>query len=150
MPTLNFSFSGESVNASRLQSTVRKFELRFEQPSDPAMADQALYSVECYFTISRYAEDLSMAFHMAALEHGIDIARLAIQITGVLESAQHNSGSQKGLFNRIDVCVLIASEASTDQLDILLGLARELNPAEAFAGLDTQLHFSLHQMHHLN
>jgi len=151
MATLNFSFAGESVNASRLESKVRKFDLEFENSTYPQLTGKPVFSVEYFFTINKYAEDLCEAFHLAARESGIDIAKLSIQITGSLDSERNTFYSNdNGLFNKVDVSLIIVSDAAPPVLEGVLRFARELNPLDDFIAGKAQLRFTLNSLVHLN
>lgn len=151
MATLNFSFAGESINAAKLESKVRKFELEFENPAYAQLQKKTTFSVEHFFSINKYAENLSEAFHMAANESGVVIDRLSIHIMGNLDSERDafNAGSN-GLFNKIDVALIIVSSASDAVLEGVLRFANELNPVDDSIAGKVQFRFSLNSIVHLN
>lgn len=151
MAILNFSFAGESIKASRLASKVRKFELEFENPAFAALKSKAAFSVEYFFTIDTYAENLSEAFYMAAGEAGVTIEKLGIHITGNLDSALNGYKAKEGSrFNKIDVALAIVSDAPDALLERVLKLANELNPVDEQVGSEIQFRFSLNTIVHLN
>lgn len=151
MATLNFSFAGESINAAKLESKVRKFELEFENPAYKGLKAKTTFSVEHFFSINKYAENLSDAFHLAAKESGIIIDRLSIHIMGNLDSERDSfNGSGSGLFNKIDVSLIIVSDAADSVLAGVLRFANELNPADEHIAGNAQFHFSLNSIVHLN
>jgi hypothetical protein len=151
MATLNFSFAGESINASKLESKVRKFELEFENPAYTQLNTKQTFSVEYFFSINKYAENLSEAFHMAAKESGVLIDRFSIHIMGNLDSERDTfNGAGKGLFNKIDVSLIIVSDASDSILAGVLRFANELNPVDDNIAGKVQFHFSLNSIVHLN
>ena len=151
MATLNFSFAGESINAAKLESKVRKFELEFENPAFAALKNKTTFSVEYFFTINKYAENLSEAFHLAAKESGVIIDRLTIRITGNLDSSLEPQARKEGsLFNKIDVALVIVSDASDAVLEGVLRFANELNPVNDGIAGKVQFHFSLNSIVHLN
>lgn len=151
MATLNFSFAGESIKAAKLESTVRKFELEFENPAYAGLGGTP-FSVEYFFSINRYAEDLSEAFHMAAKEAGIIIDHLSLSITGSLDSrnAALKPGSQGSMFDKIDVALIITSDASDAVLVDVFRIANELSPAEEAFSAKARLRFTLNTIVHLN
>ena len=151
MATLNFSFAGESINAAKLESKVRKFELEFENPAYTALKRKTSFSVEYFFTINKYAENLSEAFHLVAKEAGIVIDYLSLNITGNLDSSRDRQVVKEGTpFNKIDVALIITSNASDTVLKDLLLLANELNPVDSDIAGDAQFQFSLNSIIHLN
>jgi hypothetical protein len=151
MATLNFSFAGESINAAKLESKVRKFELEFENPAYAQLKQKTTFSVEHFFSINKYAENLSEAFHMAAKESGVVIDRLSIHIMGNLDSERNSfSSNGNGLFNKIDVALIIVSDASDAVLEGVLRFANELNPVDDDLAGNAQFHFSLNSIVHLN
>ncbi len=151
MATLNFSFAGESINAAKLESKIRKFELEFENPAYAALRNKTSFSVEYFFTINKYAENLSEAFHMAAKEFGVKIDRLSLQITGNLDSERDQFAAPEGrVFNKIDVALIIISDATDALLEEVLRLANELNPAGNEVAGKVQFQFSLNSIVHLN
>lgn len=151
MATLNFSFAGESINAAKLESKVRKFELEFENPAYASLGNKTTFSVEYFFSINKYAENLSDAFHMAAREAGVVIDRLSIQITGNLDSERdHFHSGNNGLFNKIDVSLVIMSAAPDAVLEDILRFANELNPTDDCIAGKFRFQFSLNAIVHLN
>jgi len=151
MATLNFSFAGESINAAKLESKIRKFELEFENPAYNKLHRKTTFSVEHFFSINKYAENLSEAFHMAAKESGVVVDRLSIHIMGNLDSERDTfAGGSTGLFNKIDVSLIIVSEASDAVLAGVLRFANELNPVDDSIAGKVQFHFSLNSIVHLN
>jgi hypothetical protein len=151
MATLNFSFAGESINAAKLESKVRKFELEFENPAYAALKRKTSFSVEYFFTISKYAENLSEAFHLAAKEAGVVIDYLSLSITGNLDSDRDKNVVKEGTaFNRIDVALMITSNVPDAVLEDLLRFANELSPADSSIAGDVQFQFSLNSIIHLN
>lgn len=152
MATLNFSFAGESINAARFEPKLRKFDLEFENPAYAALQHKASFSVESFFSINKYAEELSEAFHLAAGEAGIRINSLKLSITGNLDSAKApGSVWQDGtVFNKIEVALLIASDAPYRVLEEILRLANELSPVNRDIADQVQLRFSLNSIVHLN
>lgn len=151
MATLNFSFAGESINASKLESKVRKFELEFENPAYTSLKTRTTFSVEHFFSINKYAENLSEAFHLAAKESGVAVDRLSIHIMGNLDSERDSFNSNSnGLFNKIDVSLIIVSDASDAVLEGVLRFANELNPVDDTIAGKVQYHFSLNSIVHLN
>lgn len=150
MATLNFSFAGESINAAKLESKIRKFELEFENPAYNKLTRKTTFSVEHFFSINKYAENLSEAFHMAAKESGVVVDRLSIHIMGNLDSERDTFGGNSGLFNKIDVSLIIVSEASDAVLAGVLRFANELNPVDDSIAGKVQFHFSLNSIVHLN
>lgn len=151
MATLNFSFAGESINAAKLESKVRKFELEFENPAYTELRKKTTFSVEYFFSINKYAENLSEAFHLAAKESGVVIDRLSIHIMGNLDSERDSfNHNGNGLFNKIDVSLIIVSDASDAVLEGVLRFANELNPVDDSIAGKVQFHFSLNSIVHLN
>ncbi|WP_118950260.1 hypothetical protein [Taibaiella helva] len=150
MATLNFSFAGESINAAKLQSRTRKFDLEFENPVY-AEVNGAQFTVEYFFSINRYAENLSEAFHLAAREAGVAVEHLALNITGSLSSGgRQGYGSRDQRFNRIDVSLAIAADAPDALLEDIFRLAKELSPVEEALSDKVQFRFSLNTIIHLN
>ena len=151
MATLNFSFAGESINAAKLESKVRKFELEFENPSYTALRNKTSFSVEYFFTINKYAENLSEAFHLAAKESGVIIDYLSLHITGNLDSNREKGiVKEEATFNRIDVALIITSDAPEEVLEGILRFANELNPVDSDIAGKVQFQFSLNSIIHLN
>lgn len=151
MATLNFSFAGESINAAKLESKVRKFELEFENPAYAQLRKKTTFSIEYFFSINKYAENLSEAFHLAAKESGVVIERLSIHIMGNLDSERESfNQSGNGLFNKIDVSLIIVSDAPNAVLEGVLRFANELNPVDDNIAGKVQFHFSLNSIVHLN
>lgn len=151
MATLNFSFAGESINAAKLESKARKFELEFENPAYAQLRKKTTFSVEYFFSINKYAENLSEAFHLAAKESGVVIDRLSIHIMGNLDSERDSFNQNgNGLFNKIDVSLIIVSNASDAVLEGVLRFANELNPVDDSIAGKVQFHFSLNSIVHLN
>lgn len=151
MATLNFSFAGESINAAKLESKVRKFELEFENPAYVELRKKTTFSVEYFFSINKYAENLSEAFHLAAKESGVVIDRLSIHIMGNLDSERDSFNQNgNGLFNKIDVSLIIVSNAPDAVLEGVLRFANELNPVDDSIAGKVQFHFSLNSIVHLN
>ncbi len=151
MATLNFSFAGESINAAKLESKGRKFELEFENPAYAALKQKTSFSVEYFFTINKYAENLSEAFHLAAKEAGVAIDYLGLHITGNLDSSRDRSLVKEGTaFNKIDVALVITSDAPDAVLEGLLRFANELNPVDSNIAGEVQFQFSLNSIIHLN
>lgn len=148
MATLNFSFAGESINAAKLESKVRKFELEFENPAYLQLKHKTTFSVEYFFSINKYAENLSEAFHLAATEAGITVQRLNISITGNIDSGKVYN--KQSLFNKIDVSLLIVSDAPDAALEQILAFAQELNPVDANIHDTVKFNFSLNSIVHLN
>lgn len=148
MATLNFSFAGESINAAKLESKVRKFELEFENPAYLQLKQKTTFSVEYFFSINKYAENLSEAFHLAAIEAGIAVQRLNISITGNIDSRKVYD--KQSLFNKIDVSLLIVSDAPDAVLEQILAFAQELNPVDAHIDDTVKFNFSLNSIVHLN
>lgn len=148
MATLNFSFAGESINAAKLESKVRKFELEFENPAYLQLKQKTTFSVEYFFSINKYAENLSEAFHLAAIEAGIAVQRLNISITGNIDSRKVYD--KQSLFNKIDVSLLIVSDAPDAILEQILAFAQELNPVDAHIDDRVKFNFSLNSIVHLN
>lgn len=151
MATLNFSFAGESINAAKLKSKVRKFELEFENPAYTELKNKTSFSVEYFFTINKYAENLCEAFHLAAKESGVSIDRLSLHITGNLDSNRGKGTVQEGTaFNKIDVALIITSDAPDAVLEGVLRFANELNPIDSDIAGKVQFQFSLNSIVHLN
>lgn len=150
MATLNFSFAGESIHAARLEPRVKKFDLEFENPALSGLKSGTGFSIEYFFNINKYAENMSEAFHLAAKELGVTIEWLGITLTGNLDSSQGIPDSKSSRFNTVDVALSIVSDASDKALEAALQLANELNPIqESFKG-KIQFHFSLNAIVHLN
>jgi len=148
MATLSFSFAGESIQSAKLESKIRKFDLEFDNAAYAELKHKPVFSVESFFSIDRYAENLSEAFHMAAQEAGVTVSRLALHITGNLDSAGERAHTGGGsVFNKIDVALLIVSDASYDLLEEVLLLARELNPVDADMAGNAQFRYSLSAIH---
>ena len=104
MAKLNFSFAGESIQASKLESKSRKFELEFESNPYLSLSKNPTFSVEYFFSINSYAENLSEAFHMAAKESGITVQQFNVEIIGHIDS--NNVKLYQGTnssFNKIEV-----------------------------------------------
>jgi hypothetical protein len=152
MATLNFSLTGESINASKLESKVRKFELEFDNPAYTELKTRTTFSVEYFYSINKYAENLSEAIHLAAEELGVNIDRLGISITGNVDSGKSYGArnAEGGLFNKIDVSVVIVAAATDEVLDNVLNFARELNPVDAAILSKVQFNFSINSIVHLN
>ena len=151
MPTLNFSFQGESINAAKLESKVEKFDLQFEKSLNNRHDNKVTFSIEHFYSINRYAENLCEAFHLAAIEAGVTIQKLAIHIVGNLDSTKVNAANSEGsVFNKIDVALIIVSEASDLILEKVLSFAQELNPIDANIQKQIDFNFSLNSIVHLN
>ncbi len=151
MATLNFSFAGESINAAKLESKLRKFDLEFENPAYAELKNSTTFSIEQFFTINKYAENLSEAFHLAAKESGVQVSRLEIHITGNIDSAKIAGKKQDGsLFNRVDVALVIVSDVPDAVLEGILRFANELSPFDDDLRSKVQFHFSLNSIIHLN
>jgi hypothetical protein len=151
MAKLKFSFAGESIQSSKLESKTRKFDLEFESNTYLSFQTNPTFSVEYFFSINNYAENFSDAFHMAAKEAGIKVDQLNIQITGNLDSNRHKKAEVNGvIFNRIDVSISILSAAPIQALEQLLDLANELNPIEDSIAKQVHFQFSLNSILHLN
>jgi hypothetical protein len=151
MAKLKFSFAGESIQSSKLESKTRRFDLEFESNTYLSFQQNPTFSVEYFFSINNYAENFSDAFHMAAKEAGIKVEQLNIQITGNLDSDKHKKAVIDGItFNRIDVSLSIVSNAPTDVLEQLLKFANELNPIEDSIAKQVHFQFSLNSILHLN
>lgn len=152
MATLNFSFAGESINAAKLESKVRKFELQFENPVYADLKRTTPFSIEYFYSIDRYAENLSEAIHLSATELGVVIGNLAIHIMGHINTKRtggRRSGKQE-LFNKVDVKLVITANASDAILNEVLKLAKELNPVDARVFDEVQFNYSLNTIIHLN
>lgn len=151
MAKLNFSFAGESILSAKLKSKTRKFELEFENNHYWSLEKNPAFSVEYFFSINSYAENLSEAFHMAAKEAGIHVQQFNVEITGNLDS-DLNQKERLGnsVFNKIDVCLSIKSDAPDEALEALLRLANELNPIEESIAGQVRFQFSLNSVIHLN
>lgn len=151
MAKLKFSFAGESIQSSKLESKTRKFDLEFESNTYLSFERNPTFSVEYFFSINNYAENFSDAFHMAAKEAGIKVEQLNIQITGNLDSTQQRNDNSRGnIFNKIDVSLAIVSNAPNEALEQLLKFANELNPIEDSIAKQIQFQFSLNSIIHLN
>jgi len=151
MAKLNFSFAGESIQSSKLESKTRKFELEFESNNYLSFDQNPTFSVEYFFSINNYAENFSDAFHMVAKEAGVKISQLNIEITGNLDSNKTRKALPgESVFNRIDVSIYIISNAPNDALEQLLRFANELNPIEESIANQVQFQFSLNSVLHLN
>lgn len=148
MATLNFSFAGESINAAKLEPKVRKFELQFENPVYAELNRATPYSIEYFYSIDRYAENLSEAIHLSAAELGVAIGNLLIRIVGYINTTKYNNRQQ--LFNKVDVALEITANASDAILNEVLKLARELNPVDECIGNKVQFNYSLNTIIHLN
>jgi len=148
MAKLSFSFAGESIQSSKLESKTRRFDLEFEGNSYLNFERNPTFSVEYFFSIGNYAENFSEAFHMAAKEAGITVEQLSIQITGNLDSERQER--EQGLFNKIDVSLAIVSDATSEVLERLLQFANELNPIEESIARQIHFQFSLNSIIHLN
>ncbi|PSK90333.1 hypothetical protein [Taibaiella chishuiensis] len=148
MATLNFSFAGESINAAKLEPKVRKFELQFENPVYAELNRATPYSIEYFYSIDRYAENLSEAIHLSAAELGVAIGNLVIRIVGYINTTKYNNRQQ--LFNKVDVALEITANASDAILNEVLKLARELNPVDERIGNKVQFNYSLNTIIHLN
>ncbi|KAA5536119.1 hypothetical protein F0919_00155 [Taibaiella lutea] len=151
MAKLNFSFAGESIQSSKLESKTRKFDLEFESNTYLSFIKNPTFSVEYFFSINNYAENLSDAFHMAAKEAGIEVAQFNVIITGNLDSnLTHKENFNNSIFNKIDVSLSIKSNAPDEALEQLLKLANELNPIEESIANQVRFQFSLNSVIHLN
>lgn len=152
MATLNFSFAAESIKAAKLGSKVRKFELQFENPVYADLNRTTPFSIEYFYSIDRYAENLSEAIHLSATELGVTIGNLAIHIVGHIDTRYgHNAGNSKQeLFNKVDVKLIITADASDALLNEVLQLARELNPVDDRVFEGVAFNFSLNTIIHLN
>lgn len=148
MATLSFSFAGESINAAKLESKVRKFELQFENPAYAGLNRATPYPIEYFYSIDRYAENLSEAIHLSAAELGVTIGNLAISIVGHINTKQRNSRQE--LFNKVDVALAITADATDAVLNEVLQLARELNPVDDLVFNEVQFNYSLNTIIHLN
>ena len=151
MAKLKFSFAGESIQSSKLESKTRKFDLEFESNTYLSFHQNPTFSVEYFFSINNYAENFSDAFHMAAKEAGIEVEQLNIQITGNLDSNKQKKMVINGIiFNRIDVSLSIVSNAPNEALEKLLALANELSPIEDSIAKQVHFQFSINSILHLN
>jgi hypothetical protein len=151
MAKLHFSFAGESIQSSKLESKTRKFDLEFESNTYLLFIKNPTFSVEYFFSINRYAENLSDAFHMAAKEAGIEVEQFNVIITGNLDSDLSRKPSlNNSIFNKIDVSLSIKSNAPNEALEQLLRLANELNPIEESIAGQVEFQFSLNSIIHLN
>ncbi len=149
MATLNFSFAGESINAAKLEPKVRKFELQFENPVYAELNHRTTpYPIEYFYSIDRYAENLSEAIHLSAAELGVAVGNLVIRIVGYINTKAYNNKQQ--LFNKVDVALEITANASDAILNEVLKLARELNPVDEHIGNRVQFNYSLNTIIHLN
>jgi len=150
MAKLNFSFAGESIQSAKLKSKVRKFELEFEH-NTLSFEQNPVFSVEYFFSINSYAENLSEAFHMAAKEAGIAVAQFNVAITGNLDSNLNaKEKTANNAFNKIDIYLSIVSDAPDEALEELLKMANELNPIEDSIAKQVKFQFSLNSVIHLN
>lgn len=152
MATLNFSFAGESINAAKLESKVRKFELQFENPAYADLNRTTPFSIEYFYSIDRYAENLSEAIHLSATELDVMIGNLAIHIAGHINT-KRTGGSRSNnqeLFNKVDVKLVITANVSDAILNEVLKLAKELNPVDARVFDEVQFNYSLNTIIHLN
>ena len=151
MAKLNFSFAGESIQSAKLESKTRKFDLEFESNTYLSFQKNPTFSVEYFFSINNYAENLSDAFHMAAKEAGINVKQFNVKITGRLDSALSQKESiGNSIFNKIDISLTIVSDAPKAALEELLKLANELNPIEESIASQVRFQFSLNSIIHLN
>lgn len=151
MAKLNFSFAGESIQASKLESKSRKFELEFESTPFLSLSQSPTFSVEYFFSINSYAENLSEAFHMAAKEAGIKVEQFNVEIIGHIDSgATKNTNALNSTFNKIEVNLFILSNASDAMLQELLKITNELNPIEESIANQIDFKFSLNAVIHLN
>lgn len=150
MAKLNFLFAGESIQSAKLKSKTRKFELEFEN-NTYSFKHNPVFSVEYFFSINSYAENLSEAFHMAAKEAGIAIQQFNIQITGKLDSTFDKQENATGnAFNKIEISLYVESDAPKDALAELLVVANQLNPIEESIADHVGFQFSLNSVIHLN
>ncbi len=152
MATLNFSFAGESIKAAKLESKVRKFELQFENPVYADLNKTTPFSIESFYSIDRYAENLSEAIHLSATELGVAIGNLAIHIVGHIDTryGRDAKSSKQELFNKVDVKMVVSAEASDAVLNEVLQLTRELNPVDDRVFEGVTFNFSLNTIIHLN
>lgn len=149
MAMLRFSFAGESIQSSPLVSKVRRFELEFEPSAQAALQGRTAFTVEYFFSIDAYAENLNAAFHMAAAEAGIQVDKLEIHIEGNLRSGTKGMPGEHA-FNKVDVSLVIVSDATDAILEAVLRLAKELSPADRSLDDDVQFRFFLNTVIHLN
>jgi hypothetical protein len=152
MATLNFSFAGESINAAKLESKVRKFELEFENPVYADLKRTTPFSIEYFYSIDRYAENLSEAIHLSATELGVIVGNLAIQIVGYIntKAIAGRKNEKQDLFNKVDVKLAVTANASDAILNEVLNLAKELNPVDDRVFGEIQFNYSLNTIIHLN
>jgi uncharacterized OsmC-like protein len=128
MSTLNFSISGQSINATQYAGKARQFNIHVDEPEALAGQDSAPNPVE--YILAGYAGCLNVVIHLVAKELNLEITNLEINVEGDINPARFLglSDDDRAGFRSLSVDIKLESDAPGEIVDKLISQVKQRCP----------------------
>jgi len=143
MPTLSFSVTGESHNATKFEARARHFSFIVDEPASLGGDDHGPNPVE--YLLGSYAGCLNVVLHLVAREESVKINKLTIAIDGELDPAKFvgQPGFNRAGFQQINVTLNIDADADDATINKIIGIAKNRCPINDNLTNVTQINYAV-------